>query len=192
VNVRAAAIGDAPAMAGLHIAEIDEGFLPTLGPAFLTRLYRRIVRSPSAFAFVAESDGEVVGFSAGAEHLGALYRAFLLRDGLAAAAVAAPRLARSWRRVAETLRYPARDAGDLPTAELIAIAVRPAARGHGVGRALVEAITTEFARRGITAARVVAGAQNEAALGLYRACGFRHAATAEVHRGTASQVLTWS
>jgi ribosomal protein S18 acetylase RimI-like enzyme len=61
-----------------------------------------------------------------------------------------------------------------------------------VGRALVEAITTEFARRGVTAARVVAGAQNEAALGLYRACGFRHAATAEVHRGTASQVLTWS
>jgi ribosomal protein S18 acetylase RimI-like enzyme len=44
----------------------------------------------------------------------------------------------------------------------------------------------------VTAARVVAGADNEAALGLYRACGFRTAATVQVHRGTASEVLTWS
>lgn len=192
MSIRAADVRDAPAMARLHVAEIDEGFLPTLGPRFLAQLYRRVVRSPSSFAFVAERDGAVVGFSAGAEHLGRLYRSFILRDGLVVVLTTGPRLARAWRRVVETVRYPARDDGDLPSAELIAIAVGREARGRGIGRELVDAVTEEFARRGVSAARVVAGADNEAALALYRACGFRTARTVQVHRGTPSEVLTWS
>ena len=39
---------------------ISEGFLPQLGPAFLTRLYRRIVASPDGFATVAVLDDVVV------------------------------------------------------------------------------------------------------------------------------------
>ena len=192
MSVRPAATADAPAMARLHATEIVEGFLPTLGPRFLGHLYRRVVRSPSSFAFVAHDGAAVVGFAAGTENLRALYRSFLLHDGPAVVLAAGPRIARSWRRVMETLRYPAREGADLPPAELIAIAVGHEARGRGLGRELVAAVTAEFARRGVTAARVVTGADNEAALGLYRACGFRTAATLHVHRGTASEVLTWS
>ena len=207
MTIRIADVSDAPAMARLHATEIDEGFLSTLGARFLDHLYRRVVRSPSSFAFVADDDvtgddvtgddvkgdgGAVVGFAAGTESLRGLYRSFLLHDGVAAMVAAGPRIAGSWRRVVETLRYPAREGADLPTAELIAIAVGREARGRGIGRALVDAVTAEFARRGVTAARVVAGADNEAALGLYRACGFRSAATVQVHRGTSSEVLTWS
>jgi ribosomal-protein-alanine N-acetyltransferase len=94
--------------------------------------------------------------------------------------------------VLETLRYPTRGTGELPVAELIAIAVAPGARGRGIGRELVGATTGEFSRRGVTRARVVAGADNAAALALYRACGFEPATTLQVHRGTASEVLTWS
>ena len=192
MTIRVADASDAPAMARLHVTEIDEGFLPTLGPRFLDHLYRRVVRSPTSFAFVADDGGGVLGFAAGTESLRGLYRSFLLHDGAAALVAAGPRIAGSWRRVVETLRYPAREGADLPPAELIAIAVGRAARGRGLGRALVDAVTAEFARRGVTAARVVAGADNEAALGLYRACGFRTAATVQVHRGTSSEVLTWS
>jgi len=192
VSIRLATTADAPAMATLHAAEIDEGFLPTLGARFLGHLYRRVVRSPSSFAFVVDESAEVVAFAAGTENLRALYRSFLLHDGAAVVVAAGPRIVRSWRRVAETLRYPARDGAELPPAELIAIAVGREARGRGLGRELVDAVTAEFARRGVTAARVVAGADNEAALGLYRACGFRTAATLHVHRGTTSEVLTWS
>ena len=192
MSIRLATIADAPAMARLHATEIDEGFLPTLGAGFLGHLYRRVVRSPSSFAYVVDDDAAVVGFAAGTENLRALYRSFLLRDGVVVVLAAGPRIARSWRRVMETLRYPAREGAVLPPAELIAIAVGREARGRGVGRELVDAVTAEFARRGVTAARVVAGADNEAALGLYRACGFRTAATLHVHRGTASEVLTWS
>ena len=82
-------------------------------------------------------------------------------------------------------------ASDLPAAELLAIAVAPAARGRGTGRQLVTALTSEFQRRGVGAVRVVVGEDNEAAIGLYERCGFTKAARIEVHRGTPSQVLTW-
>ena len=74
-------------------------------------------------------------------------------------------------RVIETLRYPAAT-GDLPDAEILAVAVAAAAAGAGIGRTLVHAATAEFARRGVDTAKVVTTADNAAALAMYRACGF--------------------
>jgi ribosomal protein S18 acetylase RimI-like enzyme len=197
-DIRAGTEADAERAATLHASEITEGFLPSLGRPFLVRLYRRVVRSPRSFLLVAQDDGAVVGFVAGTESVRDLYRSFLLHDGAVATLAALPRVARSWRRVAETLRYPAGaeadprgDGSALPQAELLAIAVAPAARGHGIGRRLVEALTTEFERRGVRAIRVVVGADNDTAIDLYERSGFTKAARIEVHRGTPSQVLTW-
>jgi ribosomal protein S18 acetylase RimI-like enzyme len=191
MNVRPGTEADAATAAALHADQIGEGFLPTLGRRFLTRLYRRIVRSPRSFLFVAEEDGAALGMAAATEDVGALYREFALRDGIVAGALAAPRIVRSWRRVWETFRYPAEHA-ELPAAELLAVAVAPAARGRGVGRALVAAVNDELSRRGVTAARVVTASTNRAALGLYEAAGYRRAATVQVHAGVSSEVLTWS
>jgi ribosomal protein S18 acetylase RimI-like enzyme len=197
IEVRAGTGADVVLAAALHSSEISEGFLPSLGPRFLARLYRRVVRSPRSFLLVALDAGEVVGFVAGTEDVRALYRSFLLHDGAIATLAALPRVTRSWRRVLETFRY-GTAAGehegrqDLPPAELLAIAVAPGARGRGAGFLLVEALTAEFARRGIRAIRVVVGADNESAIRLYERCGFKTAAGVEVHKGTASQVLTWS
>jgi ribosomal protein S18 acetylase RimI-like enzyme len=191
-EVRPGTEADARVAAALHASEISEGFLPSLGRPFLARLYCRIVREPGSFLLVAHDGDAIVGFVAGSERVRDLYRSFLLHDGAAATLAALPRVARSWRRVLETLRYPAGGhERDLPAAELLSIAVAPAARGHGAGRQLVVALTAEFARRGVAAVRVVVGADNEAAIGLYESCGFTRAARTEVHRGTPSQVLTW-
>jgi ribosomal protein S18 acetylase RimI-like enzyme len=194
-EVRRGTEADAGAAAALHASEIGEGFLPSLGRPFLTRLYRRIVRSPGSFLLVAHDGEAIVGFVAGTEHVRELYRSFLLHDGVPATLAALPRVARSWRRVLETLRYPDATGGDrardLPSAELLAIAVAPMARGRGAGRELVAALTSEFQRRGVGAVRVVVGEDNTAAIGLYERCGFTKAARIEVHRGTPSQVLTW-
>jgi ribosomal protein S18 acetylase RimI-like enzyme len=190
VNVRVGTEADVDLVAALHASEIGEGFLSTLGHPFLARLYRRIVRTPRSFLLVADDDGRVVGFVAGSEDVGALYRTFLLHDGAAAALRALPRIMRSARRVYETLRYPAGD-NDLPAAELLAIAVEPNARGRGIGHALVDAFTAELRRRHVAAARVVVAADNAGALRVYQASGFKPAVRIEVHQGTASQVLTW-
>lgn len=179
--------------AALHAERITEGFLPTLGPAFLARLYRRIVRDPGSFIVVAVDRDRVVGMCACTEDLGALYRAFVLRDGVIAGLRSAPRILRSLRRVIETVRYPGtEDTHDLPAAEVLAVAVDAARSGEGIGRLVVGAALAEFDRRGTARVKVVAGGDNEAALGLYRAVGFVDAARLEVHAGTESVVLVRS
>ncbi|MBK5289961.1 MAG: GNAT family N-acetyltransferase [Acidimicrobiia bacterium] len=189
--LRAATVTDAARLAELHATRISEGFLSQLGTGFLRRLYRRVIVSPEGFVVVAVADYQVVGFAAGALDVGRLYRSFLVRDGIAAGLVTAPRLLRSWRRVLETLRYPTRGE-DLPAAEILAVAVEASAAGRGIGRRLVTFALDEFIRRGTTAAKVVAGADNAAALGLYAVCGFVAHTSIAVHRGTPSEVLVWS
>jgi len=191
VIVRAGTDADASAAARLHAAAIREGFLSSLGPRFLTRLYRRMVRDPGSFVLVAEEDGAVIGHAAATESVGRLYRRFLVRDGVVAGIATAPQLLSQWRSVLETLRYPSGN-DDLPEAELLAVAVDAGPRGRGVGRALVAAAREELLRRGVSDARVVVAADNEPALRLYTSSGFRPSASIEVHAHTTSQVLTWS
>lgn len=181
---------DARRAAELHVSEISEGFLSTLGPAFLERLYRRIVRTPRSFLAVAEAGGQVLGFAAATESTRDLYRQFLVRDGVVSAVTAAPRLARALPRVLETLRYPTHPQ-ELPGAELLSLAVSPEARGRGIGRSLMEMVTEELRRRGVTAGRAVVGASNHTALEFYRACGLRTATRIELHGSASSEVLTW-
>ena len=190
VTIAAATPADADRIADLHRTRISEGFLPRLGPRFLRRLYRRMCRSDDCVVLVARDGSRVVGFAAGATDLGALYRRFLLRDGPVAAIEAAPRLLRHLPRVVETLRYE-RGAGDAPAAEVLSVAVDPTAAGRGLGRTLVDRLVQSLAARGASEVRVVTGADNVAALRMYRACGFTHARRIEVHAGTASEQLVW-
>ena len=201
MTARAAGVADAPRLAELHGTRMTEGFLSGLGPRFLRILYRRIVASPDAFAYVVEEPVEgddsaagpvtVVGFAAAALDVGDLYREFVLHDGVIAGIVAAPRLLRSWRRVVETLRYPA-STDDLPDAEILSVAVDPRAAGRGIGTEVVDAATGELRRRGVHAAKGVTGADNVAALRLYARCGFEPRMQIAVHEGTPSEVLVWS
>jgi ribosomal protein S18 acetylase RimI-like enzyme len=195
VIIRTAGSADLGAVAALHADRIGEGFLSRLGPAFLRRLYRRVLHSSDGFVLVATdpavSGPRVIGFVAGIGSVGALYRRFVVRDGLVAGTLAAPRLVRSVPRVVETLRYPAAT-GDLPAAEILAVAVAATAAGAGIGRALVDAATAAFTERGVTTAKVVTTADNGAALAMYRACGFASAVSVQVHVGRASEVLVWT
>lgn len=191
VVIRRAERSDADRLAELHATRIVEGFLPRLGPRFLSRLYRRLVVSPDGFAVVAVRDGRVVGFAAGATDLGRVYRSFVVHDGLVAGLGAAPRIVGSWRRVLETLRYPT-STDDLPEAEILSVAVDVDAAGRGIGRRLLSASLDELTGRGARAAKVVAGADNRAALALYTQAGFTVRKQIEVHAGTASQVLVWA
>jgi GNAT superfamily N-acetyltransferase len=61
---------------------------------------------------------------------------------------------------------------DARDAELKRMYVVPAARGRGVGRALVAALESEARRLGARRLVLEAGARQPEALGLYRGCGF--------------------
>jgi ribosomal protein S18 acetylase RimI-like enzyme len=189
---RPATAADVAQVAALHMQCIRHGFLVTLGPRFLRRLYRRVVRSAGSFLLVADGPAGVSGFVAVTEDTRRLYREFLVRDGLGAALVGAPSLIRAPARAWETLRYgTGTHGGDLPTAEILAVGVAPGARSEGVGGALVYAALDELRDRGIDAARVVTSARNESGLRMYQRAGFRPQRRTELHPGFPQEVLVW-
>ena len=196
-RLRFATAFDADAIAALHADRIAEGFLVTLGPAFLRRLYRRIVRSPRAFVLVAESPSgsavprRVSGFVAVAEDTSALYREFLLHDGFVAAVAATRGVVRSPLAVFETLRYGLRGGNDSTGAEILATAVAADCARRGAGSRLVQAAVEEIGRRGAASARVVTAVGNVAATTAYERGGFRAGGIDEVHRGVPQQLLVW-
>ncbi|MGO9344228.1 MAG: GNAT family N-acetyltransferase [Acidimicrobiales bacterium] len=193
VTVRTGTGADAAAAAHLHAGQISEGFLASLGPGFLTRLYRRVACSDGSFLLVADEHGDQVGFLAGTLDVGTLYRRFLLRDGAFAAIAAAPRLLRAWPRALETLRHGGRQtARGGASAELLAIAVDPRRRGGRVGTLLVERFLGEIRLAGAGAAHVVVGASNRPAIALYERSGFEVAKTFELHPGTMSVLMRWT
>jgi N6-L-threonylcarbamoyladenine synthase len=68
-------------------------------------------------------------------------------------------------------------AGD--TADLLRLGVDPAYRRGGVGRRLLEAAQEQLRRRGVNRVLLEVRTDNEAAIALYRDCGFTHLATRE-------------
>jgi ribosomal protein S18 acetylase RimI-like enzyme len=189
VTVRMGAPADASTAASLHAELITEGFLSSLGPRFLARLYGRIAASEGSFLLIAECDGSRIGFIAGSVSVGRLYRSFLLRDGVAASLSAPLRLITALPRVLETLRHGRAGGEGEAGGELLAVAVDPRWRGRRVGLALVQGFLGQLERRGLSSAHVVVGADNAPALALYREAGFSVARTFEFHRGTASVLM---
>jgi ribosomal protein S18 acetylase RimI-like enzyme len=139
---------------------------------------------------VAAEGDRVVGFVAGSTDVRGLYRTFLLHDGVPAAAEAAGRLLRGWRRALETLRHGA-GAGTGRGVELLAIAVDPDRQGRGTGRHLVTGFLDAVRSGGGGAAYVVVAADNDRAVGLYRGAGFVAGPPFELHAGTSSLVMQW-
>jgi GNAT superfamily N-acetyltransferase len=176
----------------MHAERIDTGFLSSLGTPFLTRLYRRVARSSRAFAFVAETDGQIIAFCAAAEDVRRFYLEFVVRDGIVAGLRAAPRLLRAAPRVIETMRYPGSGTDALPPAEILAVVTEKSASARGIARMLVQRSLHELAWRGCGSAKVVAGADNGPALRLYEGCGFAPHARISVHEGVSSEVLVWA
>lgn len=179
-------------VARLHADNLDQSFLATLGTGFLAELYRAIDLCPQAVLIVKGEPGKVVGFVAGlAGPMSVVYRRMLWRLPLwgwrlVPVLFSPARL----KRVAEILRYtnsePAH--GDFPTAELLSIAVAPAARGTGVAESLYVELSNYFRQMKVATFKIVVGEKLLAAHKFYERMGARWTTELELHQGAKSVV----
>lgn len=178
-------------VAALHAANIDRGFLSTLGQPFLALVYRAVDESPDGVLIMEVREGRVLGFVAGSVGMRTIYRR-LLRRPLPLLFALAPSLfmPARLRRIFEILRYGRGGSGGArwPAAELLSIAVAPEARGQGVADALYGRLVEHFRSRGIGAFRIVVGDALGPAHRFYQRIGAMPAGRIEVHHGEGSRV----
>ena len=162
-------------VAKLHISGIHTGFISSLGIDFVTFLYEAIAESGSGFGFVAQRNAKVVGFVAFTTNVNVLYRSIIRRNGLKLALVLIRKMFSPTviKKVSETLIYPSRvKKMNLPSAELLSIAVAPQARVKGLATKLTQVGFAECVNRRIGKIKVLVGADNTAANKLYLRCRF--------------------
>lgn len=179
-------------VAQLHIDCINQGFLPTLGAAFLTLMYECLDRHPNALLLTCEREGRVVGFVTSATSLRGVYLQ-MLRHPWRLLSSLAPSLIRPRRllRILEIVRYgmlaPRADAG-LPRTELLSLAVSPEWRGKGCAEELYQRLQASLRQRGETPFKIVVGAPLAPAHRFYQRMGAVAAAEIEVHQGEPSTI----
>jgi glycosyltransferase involved in cell wall biosynthesis/ribosomal protein S18 acetylase RimI-like enzyme len=189
VKLRKARPEDARQLARLHMECLPGSFLPQLGSRFLRLLYEAMATDEDGAIVVADQGGRVVGFISAVRSVPNFYRRFYRTHGLKALLYALPRLAR-WpvlKRAWETARYPAR-IPQKPEAELLSLALDPACRGRGTGRALVEEVLRELGNRGVSEAKGVVHVDLEAPNQMYDRMGFQIVDQLVLHDGEKSNL----
>ncbi len=162
-------------VAALHIQCISTGFISSMGIDFVTSLYDAIVKSKSSLGVVAVRNEKVIGFVAFTTNLNKLYKSIILRKGLKFALLLAGNVLslRRIKKIFETLFYPARiKKMNLPSAELLSIAVAPEERRKGLAGQLIEKGLRLYRKTGVDKVKVLIGADNKAGNKLYLKSGF--------------------
>ena len=177
-------------VAKLHATCINQGFLSSLGPRFLTVLYRAIDRCDAAVLIVEGNGMGVTGFVTGGSGMGPIYRK-MLRDWPALIAALAPVIVQP-RKVMGIIEILRRGGGDidkdLPQHELFSIAVAPAVRGSGTADRLYQALCAHFHDQGIPAFRIVVGDTLTPAHRFYTRMGAEPVTTLRLHGEATSTI----
>jgi ribosomal protein S18 acetylase RimI-like enzyme len=162
-------------VAALHIQCISTGFISSMGIDFVTSLYDAIVKSKSSLGVVAVRNEKVIGFVSFTTNLNKLYKSIIRRKGLKFALLLAGNVLslRRIKKIFETLSYPARiKKMNLPSAELLSIAVAPEERRKGLAGQLIEKGLRLYRKTGVDKVKVLIGADNKAGNKLYLKSGF--------------------
>ena len=162
-------------VAALHIQCISTSFISSMGIDFVTSLYEAIVRSKSSFGVVAVRNEKVLGFVAFTTNLNKLYRSIVWRKGLKFALLLAGNMwsRKRIKKIFETLFYPTRiKKMNLPSAELLSMAIAPEERRKGLAGQLIEKGLRLYRKTGVDKVKVLIGADNKAGSKLYLKFGF--------------------
>ena len=165
-------------VAALHIQCISTGFISSMGIDFVTCLYEAIVQSNSSFGVVAVRNEKVLGFAAFTTNINTLYKSIIWRKGLRFALILAGQICslKQVKKIFETVFYPTRIKNkDLPSAELLSIAVAPEEQRKGLASQLVEMGFRHCRETGVDKVKVLIGTDNKAGNKLYIKSGFEPA-----------------
>lgn len=203
VRLSAAAVGDLAAMAALHAAAFPESALTRLGRESVRRYYEWLVTGPhDSTALVAFVGDEIAGFGIGGIFNGAMTgflranRGYLVarlttRPWLLASPLIRQRAHRAWRlltrRVAAAMApgatspRPAASPGGSAVARtapgksfgVLALAVDPRHRRHGIGRHIMDALDDTARRQGFAEMDLSVHPENVGAVRFYERLGWQ-------------------
>jgi ribosomal protein S18 acetylase RimI-like enzyme len=187
-------------IAGLHIRGINTGFISSLGIDFVTALYEAIAKSTSSFGYAVEDNNKVLGFVTFTTNLSNLYKSIIAKKGWRFALLLAGKMFSldKIKKVFETLFYPSRIKSkmDVPSAELLSIAINPETCRRGLGTQLVKKGFEYCQKMGLDRVKVLVAADNEPANKLYLKCGFKlvgqinnHGITSNVYEAKTGDAL---
>jgi ribosomal protein S18 acetylase RimI-like enzyme len=178
-------------VAELHIANINQGFISTLGIDFVTLMYRAIDECDDSVLLVARVNEQVVGFVTGSHGMGPIYRNMLRHwPRLLWALLPSLISPRRVMRIIEILRYSSGTSGSAepPMAELLSIAVDPASRGQHHAEILYKQLCQHFTGCGVPSFKIVVGEALAPAHKFYRRMGAQPTTEVKVHKGSASTI----
>jgi len=165
------------AVARLHQENLSSPFQGRPGRELLCNYYAALIDSSGAVGFVAIERQEVLGFICGIFNPQDIKISFLKKH---------PRRMLTWGSLlvisrpglivdlSSRLVHPGQNSlSQSPGYELRPIVVAPAARGGGVGRALLQALLEDAASRGFDCIHLITEIDNEAAIRFYQNNNFQ-------------------
>jgi ribosomal protein S18 acetylase RimI-like enzyme len=182
-------------IAQIHLNEISEGFLSTLGIDFLERLYKFIALSRHGFIFIATIKGQAIGFISGSTNTSRLYREFILNYGWKMLPVMLPKMfsLSLILKLKETLCYPQKkECRELPQSEILNFCVDRNFQRKGIARLLFGHLVKEFNQRKVNNFKIVTGSQQISAQRFYKAMKATHISDIIIHNGIISHVYIYN
>tara|TARA_B110000008_G_C16921940_1_gene545110 strand:- start:398 stop:988 length:591 start_codon:yes stop_codon:yes gene_type:complete len=178
-------------VAQLHCDQINQGFLATLGPSFLTLLYEAIDKDESSVLIAKKVDGEIIGFISGGASLRPIFKQLLHRPfSLFLVLISCVFSISKLKKIIEILLIGKKNPilTGLPQHELFTIAVNPLFQGNGCAHDLFDSLCNYFKEINVTNFKIVVGSDLARPHSFYLKMGCIVAGEIEVHKGKKSMV----
>ena len=177
-------------VAQLHIENLEQSFLASLGSTFLAEMYRALDISENTVLLVETRDKIIVGFVTGGSGMGAVYKNMLSRIWVWSLPLSFRLFSfKRIKRVMEIVKYSFNNKegpNNFPRNELFSIAVATTFRGQGVSVKLYNSLSNYFREKNINSFKIIVGHALAPAHRFYVRMGAIPHDTIEIHAGEKS------